>query len=370
MTDAKLKPKVDIHGDSKKGAKQWQEDSFGYLVSPSGKIRVLSVFDGHGGYNGLVASNTARNTLRDYLLPLLDEAETWGTGKWKECLVELFAVIHNKIREMFLDQNRSNSTGANGGGGQRCKDQHGIVRNASGDPIHGGTTASIIVAYMEDDGTFTVVGANTGDSTALLICDDMSFEFLTQDHGPDNELEFKRVQQLDEKAYPRKLIFVYDKAKCYKKFECPRVFLPNGTKDPKYVTNPWGHGLHPTNVRYEPAVYAVTPQSVSRDATCIAMTRALGDFYAGQFGLSAIPSFTIRRTKPGSKYMIVVASDGVWDCWKYEDFSKYIVSLWQGKSLSVSESVDVALSESVTRAISNFGARHYDDACLVLNSLP
>ena len=55
-----------------------------------------------------------------------------------------------------------------------------------------------------------------------------------------------------------------------------------------------GNGLHPTNVRYEPAVYAVTPRQVVQDSTCIAMTRALGDFYAHQFGLTFEPDLRVQ----------------------------------------------------------------------------
>ena len=127
-------------------------------------------------------------------------------------------------------------------------------------------------------------------------------------------------------------------------------------------------GLHPTNVRYEPAVYAVTPRSISKDSTCIAMsarsadtqgvargvaalspspslirfhfccvvvpkrTRAIGDYYAHQFGLTHVPSISVKRIScadSGSEdttqahtnsyatseqaYTIFVASDGVWD---------------------------------------------------------
>ncbi len=88
---------------------------------------------------------------------------------------------------------------------------------------------------------------------------------------------------------------MYDKTNVFRKYECPLVFLESGQKDPQFVTNPWGCGLHPTNVRYEPAVYAVTPRAIHKDSTCIAMTRALGDFYAHQFGLTAVPSITVVR---------------------------------------------------------------------------
>ena len=95
--------------------------------------------------------------------------------------------------------------------------------------------------------------------------------------------------------YPTKLLFVYDKANVCRKYECPLVFLDDGTKDPKFVKNPWGNSLRPTNVRYDPAVYAVSPYGVQHDITCIAMTRSLGDFYAHQFGLSHEPDVTFNE---------------------------------------------------------------------------
>ncbi|ETO22567.1 hypothetical protein RFI_14627 [Reticulomyxa filosa] len=88
------------------------------------------------------------------------------------------------------------------------------------------------------------------------------------------------------------LLFVYDQANMTRKYDCPLVFLEDGTKDPKYVKNPWGYNLRPTNVRYDPAAYAVSPFGVTNDVTCIAMTRSLGDFYAHQFGLSHHPDLT------------------------------------------------------------------------------
>ena len=97
-----------------------------------------------------------------------------------------------------------------------------------------------------------------------------------QDHGPDSDTEWRRIHELDAQQYPNKLLFVYDKNNVFKKYTCPRVFRADGVKDPVYVDNPWGMGLHPTNVRYDPAVYAVSGPEVTRDTTCIAMTRSLG----------------------------------------------------------------------------------------------
>jgi hypothetical protein len=99
---------------------------------------------------------------------------------------------------------------------------------------------------------------------------------LFQDHGPDSLSEWQRVQALPVAQCPHKLLFIYDKSNMYKKHMCPLIFRPDGTRDPVYVNDPWGQGLHPTNVRYDPAVYAVSSAEVARDTTCIAMTRSIG----------------------------------------------------------------------------------------------
>src|SRR6185437_15519670 len=51
----------DIYGGARKGAKPYQEDAFCTFISPSRLVYIGGVFDGHGGYNGLVASCTARD---------------------------------------------------------------------------------------------------------------------------------------------------------------------------------------------------------------------------------------------------------------------------------------------------------------------
>ncbi len=122
------------------------------------------------------------------------------------------------------------------------------------------------------------------------------------------------------------------------------------------------------------------------------MTRALGDFYAHQFGLSAEPAIGVKRIRiesgdsehkaadgeepqdsfapsttlsVSSEFTIVLASDGIWDCWKYEEFAQFMVDEQYKKGRSIAESSEAVLEESITRAISNFGAKHFDDACIV-----
>merc|ERR1712083_707907 len=174
--------------------------------------------------------------------------------------------------------------------------------------------------------------------------------------------------------YPTKLLFIYDQANTCRKYECPIVFLEDGTKDPKYVKNPWGNHLRPTNVRYDPAVYAVSPYGVTHDITCIAMTRSLGDLYAHQFGLSNVPSVTFNELDiwngdEPNEFIVTVGSDGIWDCWKWDDWSDYVngvMTKCKGQLKRVCESV---LKHTIQRAKACFGEGSYDDASLVCVAL-
>lgn len=347
-----------MYGGSKKGAKQWQEDAFFCWLSTNGRVRVGGVFDGHGGFNGYIAAHTSMTTALEFFKSNDEECEKWTTDEWKEHIRKLFSTLHETIRQKFLDSSNDNNSS------KKYLDEKGIVRYASGDPIHGGTTGTVVAEFTESDGTRNVVAGNVGDSTSMLVTPDGKYEFLSVDHGPESSDEFLRIQNNDN---PHRLLLVYDKASVFRKYDCPPVFLSSGQKDPIFVKNPWGNGLHPTNLRYEPAVYAVTPRQVTRDSTCIAMTRALGDFYAHQFGLTDEPSITHIRLSNDLEYAIVVASDGVWDCWKYEEVSRLMVDK---RAAEVVEMGSVLLEQSLQRAIKNFGPREYDDASLVTWRVP
>jgi serine/threonine protein phosphatase PrpC len=65
-------------------------------------------------------------------------------------------------------------------------------------------------------------------------------------------------------------------------------------------------------------------------------------------------------------YTIFVASDGVWDCWKYDDLMQFINDELIKRNKNLLEMGEAVLEESISRAITNFGAKHYDDACLVV----
>jgi len=370
-TDDYIYPQMEFYAGSKKGAKPWQEDSFFVFASPRNKVFVGGVLDGHGGYNGWVASSTARDYAFAFFEKNKHECEKWSVEEWKKQMQALFSLLHAGIRDKFVKDTSEDSLK----NGRRFVDDKGIVRSSStGDPVHGGTTASFVATVRHADGSVTVITTNVGDSTCLITPRaGGSYQFLTVDHGPESKEEYMRVKQLDTAAYPHKLLYVYDKTSVFRKYECPLVFLDDGNKDPTFVTNPWGNGLHPTNVRYEPAVYAVTPRVITKDSTCIAMTRALGDFYAHQFGLTCEPSIGVKHFSAstlaengGSGWTIFVASDGVWDCWKFEEFTLATNKLLTARAGRLDEVGVSVLEESVAKATANFGARNIDDAALIL----
>ena len=51
------------------------------------------------------------------------------------------------------------------------------------------------------------------------------------------------------------------------------------------------------------------------------MTRSLGDFELKKVGVSSIPSIS-KIDFPSQKFFILLASDGIWDCWKYKELEE------------------------------------------------
>jgi serine/threonine protein phosphatase PrpC len=334
-----------------------------------------AVFDGHGGFNGMLASAHCRDSTLAMLHRLEDEFDSWSAAQWSTHLSEHFDHLHTTLRELLIKppQEMPGSVSS----GSRYADGKGVVRQANGDPVHGGSTGSVVVFVENLQGDRFLVSANVGDSDVILVNPKHTdWRRFSEDHGPDSSTEWQRVKDLDPAQYPSKLHFVYDKNNVFKKYTCPLVFRPDGTRDQVFVDNPWGMGLHPTNVRYDPAVYAVTGPEVTRDTTCIAMTRSLGDFYAHPFGLTHLPSVEIfplpKQTNATSPLFVVVATDGIWDCWRYELFADHVLTATRdiaaGQSLQAVTTSSVELT--IKKAIESFGARHYDDASFVLIRIP
>jgi len=357
-----------------KGSKPIQEDAWVHWRSPRCTVSVLAVFDGHGGFEGSIASSECRAVLVQALESTGDACESWSEPEWKRRLAGLFERMHVAIRDKLLHMTSpvlgSGSVTIDDDAApslhQRFVDSKGVVRFPNGQPVHGGTTASVcVVQRVLPSGDWRLVCANVGDSLCLLYPQSGNYEFLSVDHGPESEEEYARIQSLDPTTHPIKITAVYDKRNVLRKFECPRVFREDGTKDPLLSASPWEHGLHPTNVRYEPSVYAVTSPPAGEDTLCIAMTRSLGDFYGHPFGLTHRPSITVHTLPSDADFAVVVASDGVWDSWKYEDLGA-LLQTQRAAGMDIERMAQAALSESLLRAAASFGVSSLDDASLAL----
>ncbi|ETO27612.1 hypothetical protein RFI_09521 [Reticulomyxa filosa] len=376
IEEALSKIEMIISSKQEKGAKPYQEDSTCIFYSPDLTVLMGAVFDGHGGINGQIASKKLANLTLEYFQKNWQKIRDWTKEEWKKEMKSWFDEMQTTVRDCFAEMERVRRRN-NGQSEENIVDSKGVVRKSSGMPIHGGTTATIATAIRQPKNTWQLVCANVGDSDCLLVArkpqrlasNNDVYMHMSVDHSPDSRSEYLRIKELESKDYPQKLLFVYDQDNAHCKYECPLVFLENGTKDPKYANNPWKYNLRPTNVRYDPAVYAVSPSGVSHDITCIAMTRSLGDFYANQFGLSHRPDLTFHQLDAHHQCFITVASDGIWDCWKWDAFAEYLNTCFIKFQLQTQQVVHVALQHTVARAKSCFGHSSFDDASLVVISL-
>lgn len=405
---------MEVYGCQEKGGKEFQEDSFCTFHSPDSSVVAAAIYDGHGGFSGRIASSTCAGATMKWFHDNWEAFPGWDDAEWKKKGTDLFHELNKRIREAlqqpqslekkkvrvtggkFKDQDgvvekwiaSHNQWGIKLDSGKKIRasktmvtvygdellhvDERGIVRQPNGSAVHGGTTGTVSVC-MENGDHWRVVTINAGDSDCLLAPSDSQamtvkedkWKHLSTDHGPDSETEFFRIKNLPDDQFPEKLLFVYDKSNVREKYQCPKVFRPDGTKDPKFVKNPWGNGLKPTNVRYEAGVYAVTP-GPTRDITCIAMTRSLGDLYAHQFGLTWRPDIDVRKLPKDKAYTICPGSDGIWDCWKYENFSDHVNQTHTNNRGDLTRTCEDVLEFTVKKAKQSFGVRAFDDASLCL----
>lgn len=411
---------LDVTGAQEKGGKQYQEDSYCTFCSPKREVVAAAIFDGHGGLNGRFASTRCAADAKEFFIENWEKCMDWDENEWRKQATDLFHHLNCRIRDELSRPPIAVNSPVNVIGGKykghkgtvekwikshsqwgvklstgkkiRASkemlqvddadgtglniDDKGIVRKASGFPVHGGTTGTVCICLnlkSKGQDVWRVITINSGDSDCILcpydsekLTQQQKWTHLSTDHGPDSASEYMRISKLDSQEFPQKLLFIYDKAAVYRKYECPLVFREDGTKDPEYVKNPWGNNLRPTNVRYEPGVYAVTPEGVHQDITCIAMTRSLGDLYAHQFGLTWRPDVSINELRKDKGYLIAAASDGIWDCWKFEEFSDYANSTHGQCKNDLEQTTKTVLDFTVKRAKQSFGVRAYDDASLCL----
>jgi serine/threonine protein phosphatase PrpC len=310
-------------------------------------IFVLAVFDGHGGHpGGTIAPTTAMTSFGQFFQHYDGVCETWDPSVWQIQLNRLFRDTHDAIRQKFTDTIPNTYV-----------DQHGVVRrNFSHETIHGGTTVTLSVVNKRYRYCIT---ANVGDSDAFLIEPHRHVQ-LSADHKPSNHAEWVRIHGLRLGRYNP--VLAYDVKHVY-----PEIFDEQGHRVQRFVDNPWGNGLSPANVRYEPGSYLVFPRPGydGRDEqgrflnTQLAMTRSLGDFSSHVVGVTCEPTITVTML-PATECAIVVASDGLWDCWRYEEFAYFVRQ---------EHSTGAILARTHQKAVATFG-KDIDDISVCVLRVP
>ena len=215
--------------------------------------------------------------------------------------------------------------------------------------VHGGTTLTTLIVGKDDKGQTFIVSANVGDSDAFVFSEN-NYEILTTCHDPQNEEEYKRVSNLKEP----KGEFVYqthgalqlsDYIRIYesgKKVEREKLLKYNDPKNKLY--------LSASTVRGDISSYFMYQEKN------LAITRAIGDFYAHEFGMTYEPSIKI-HFPICDKEILFLASDGILDCYHYKELSKLLLK----------NKTDEELGKIFKqKAVSLFGNSHDDLAFIQL----
>ena len=172
---------------------------------------------------------------------------------------------------------------------------------------------------------------------------------ITAEHSSESVKEYRRLRdsrprQLDAN-YPA-LLVVYDNP-TQDKTMCPPVFSLDAAGNPRVTSN----GRYYKNVRKEWASLVSTPPEAEfQDA--LAFTRSLGDLHLSTYGVTHLPEVACvdvgsllggvsHNSQIGARkgtrgvgaggaeqtqlLCIVLATDGVWDNWLYEDVQKFVM---------------------------------------------
>ena len=298
------------------------------------EVNVHAVFDGHGYGKAVRFVELVKTTLDKHVRQhdtVTEEAH------WKRILVDMFQDMHDTAKTALLTP-------------ETFLDPNGVVRNKDGTPVHTGSTATVCLFLKRSK---TLLVANVGDSAAMLIGRDGTFRHLTVDHCPESKAEYDRIRS----SHPNtSAVPIFDKLHVNDRFTCcDRIFTSEG--EYQHYPHKWANERYPSNVRNDQATYFVSPGH-HIDTICIAMTRALGNYHAAQYGITHQPSVNVFQVTAGD--LLVVASDGIWDVVQFDSFSKRCTEV----------SLTDLFTELVTIADSHFPTTRDDMTLTVVDLCP
>mmetsp|Transcript_17589 Transcript_17589/g.52589 ORF Transcript_17589/g.52589 Transcript_17589/m.52589 type:complete len:167 (+) Transcript_17589:623-1123(+) len=93
------------------------------------------------------------------------------------------------------------------------------------------------------------------------------------------------------------------------------------------------------------AAAAAAAGAVVVEGCAIAMTRSLGDFYAHRFGVTHEPQVKVIElatlaARGWQRYSVLLASDGVWDLWGFDEVSELLLPRWKAESVDMTAASD------------------------------
>ena len=366
--------KVQFGSDTDIGGGSQNQDTFLIFSRPSEKLYVFAIIDGHGTELGTLAANTVRSSILDYMTHNFLEMKNNPV----QTLNNIFVLSHNSIKDEFkkeLNRKKYDFT--------ETPDGYFVKNGFFMSDIVGGATCSVIV--IVDD---IIYIANVGDSSGILFSniaclnqqrdvhhvhdfafpegikelhtndDSTNMLFLTADHSPCNMDEIKRI---NKNPPEKRVVLMYDKTNI--------IFDPSN----KNATHPEGYYK---NVRKEYGIIARTPLS-EPNKIGLSMTRALGNFKLNCFGISHLPEVRCIKLcdimELHSSLMplcIVLATDGVWDNWKFEDVKDCVMNDSYLKDLTESSNGAQIATESFMEINNFYGEKNFgtsaDNATCIL----
>jgi hypothetical protein len=195
---------------------------------------------------------------------------------------------------------------------------------------------------------------------------------LTADHSPDSLTEFCRLRAFrphcDDARVPA-LSVTYDTVTS-DKTHCPPIFSVDVSGVPTVMQ---AGGKYHKNVRREWATRVSTPSTDRFPFDGLAFTRSLGDLHLQTFGVTYVPDVHSPVDLRGSDDVVclVVATDGVWDNWTYEDVTKFVldpscINALDKTDVGASRIAKAFMTRNRIYAKHNFGELHADNATVVL----
>ncbi|OQS04768.1 hypothetical protein THRCLA_03019 [Thraustotheca clavata] len=363
-------PSIDVHGVTDPGNPIKENQDTFFTIQFKDHV-AMGVFDGHGKACGLLASSTAR----DFFHAKFSINDTYAEleAHPEQTMRKLFHECHLAIKEALRQRYLAARNNVQDRKGSFLVIKPTLLQKSI--LVQGGTTASIAIILHG----IKLICANVGDSSALLSSataklqtsswkslqeidmlrvhnnqgptfshpGDLDAEqvkppllvILSGDHSPEALVEFHSVaKSRPQTNHPHlpELMFLYDgiipgSAKKltlrerHQLLERRPVFQVQNND-----IQPVGEGCYFKNVRQEWASLCCTPTKAKYHES-LAFTRSLGDFYMHYYGITHEPDVievNLDKLNHGNDpptFNLVLASDGIWDCWKYGEAAAFVL---------------------------------------------